>query len=99
MFNKTWVKKSDISFPNWLRFGLTQWVSYDTATDKERKKHKKDIEVCGGFLKNLEYKEAFRRAWDNAEVSERKKVTVLPGFDKDVFFEISGIDVDKDMQK
>ena len=58
------VKKENIDFPNFLYFDLTIWVSHDTATEEEKTKYKTEIETCGGFLKTLEYKEAFRRAWD-----------------------------------
>ena len=40
---ETDVKKEDIDFPCWLFFDLTQWVSHDTATDKEKKEHKNEI--------------------------------------------------------
>lgn len=97
VFNKTVIKRSKFKVPSWCYFDLTQWVSYDTATDYERIKYKEKIEICGGFLKNITYKEAFKRAWDNSSIDERKQVLQLPGFDKEVFYEISGIDVYKDM--
>ena len=90
-FNKPTQAKG-FECPSWLYFELTQFVSYDTATDEEREIHKKDIEVCGGFLKTLSYKEAFKRAYDNAEEEERDKIFELPNFDPDIFLEISGID-------
>ncbi|MCM1221570.1 MAG: pentapeptide repeat-containing protein, partial [Lachnospiraceae bacterium] len=67
MFNKdTGLKRGDISFPDFLYFDLNVWVSHDTATDEEKEEHNKEIETCGGFLKRLEYKEAFRLAWQKA---------------------------------
>lgn len=94
---ETDVKKEDIDFPCWLYFDLTQWVSYDTATDKEKKEHKNEIEISGGFLKTLTYKEAFRLAWSKAEFSERKKLFSLPNWNNEIFMQISGIDAEKEI--
>ena len=76
---------------------MTQWVSYDTATDKEKKEHKNEIEISGGFLKTLTYKEAFRLAWSKAGFSERKKLFSLPNWNNEIFMQISGIDAEKEI--
>ena len=96
VFNKYVSRKKCklITFPDFLYFDLTVWVSHDTATDEEKKKFKTEIETCGGFRKTLEYKEAFKLSWDNADKENRMLIKKIPGFDKDLFFEISGIDVD-----
>ena len=94
---ETDVKKEDIDFPSWLYFDLTQWVSHDTATDKEKKEHKNEIKIFGGFLKTLAYKEAFRLAWSKAEFSERKKLFSLPNWNNEIFMQISGIDAEKEI--
>ena len=94
---ETDLKKEDIDFPSWLYFDLTQWVSHDTATDKEKKEHKNEIEISGGFLKTLTYKEAFRLAWRKVEFSERKKLFSLPNWNNEIFMQISGIDAEKEI--
>jgi hypothetical protein len=94
MFNKdTGKKRNDINFPVFLDFDTTQWVSDDTATKEEKEQHKTEIETYGGFLKKLNYKTAFKRAWSNASEEEKEQVKSLPNFDPDIFFEISGIRV------
>ena len=94
LFNQnTGMNRKDINFPLFLYFDLTVWVSHDTATEKEKKEHKQEIETCGGFLKVLDYKEAFKLAWDNASEKEHEQVKQLPNFDADIFYEISGIDL------
>ena len=95
----TEVKKESIVFPMFLYFDLTVWVSYDTATEEEKTKYKTEIETCGGFLKTLEYKEAFRRAWDKASKEEHKKLLNLPNWNNDIFKEISGIDAEAEIAK
>lgn len=100
MFNKnTKKKREDISVPSFLYFDLTVWVSYDTATEEEKAEHKEEIEICGGFLKTLEYKQAFRIAWDKASKEEHKQVLELPNFDNEIFKEISGIDALAEIEK
>jgi len=95
IFNReTDVAREDIHFPEFFFFDLTIFVSYDTATDEEREQHKKDIEVCGGFLKTIPYKEAWRRSWDKATDEDRRKVLKLPNWNNEIFKEISGIDVE-----
>ena len=98
MFNKmTYCKRDDINIPSWCYFDLTVWVSHDTATEEEKKKHKNEIEICGGFLKTLDYKDAWRLAWNKASIKERKKLFELPNWDNEVFKEITGIDAEKEI--
>ena len=100
MFNKqTNLKFKDINIPNWCYFNLTVWTSHDTATDEEKKEHKTEIETCGGFLKTLEYKEAWRLAWDKASKEEHKELFKLPNWDNEVFKEITGIDAEAEIAK
>ena len=100
MFNKETDKKfNEIKFPDFLYFDLTIWVSHDTATDGEKELHKKEIETCGGFLKTLGYKEAFRLAWDKADKEEHKELLTLPNWNNEIFREISGIDAEAEIAK
>ena len=100
IFNKeTNVSRNDIDFPSFLYFDLTVWVSHDTATAEEKKAHKTEIEICGGFLKTLSYKEAFRIAWDKADKEEHKKLLNLPNWDNEIFKDISGIDAEFEIAK
>jgi hypothetical protein len=92
LFNKDTGKyRNEINLPSFLYFNLTVWVSCDTATKEEMTAHKQEIEICGGFLKTLKYKEAFKLAWDKASEEEHEQVKNLPNFDPDIFYEISGI--------
>ena len=98
IFNReTDVERKDINFPEFFYFELTIFVSFDTATDEERQQYKKDIEVCGGFIKTIPYKEAWRRAWEKATDEDRRKVLQLPNWNNEIFKEISGIDVELEL--
>ena len=100
IFNKeTNISRNDIDFPSFLYFDLTVWVSHDIATDEEKEAHKIDIETCGGFLKTIPYKEAFRIAWDKANKEEHEKLLKLPNWNNEIFKEISGIDAEAEIAK
>jgi len=100
IFNKETDKTRDeIDFPSFLYFDLTVWVSHDTATDEEKEVHKTEIETSGGFLKRLEYKDAFRLAWDKSKKEEHKKLLNLPNWNNEIFKEISGIDAEAEIAK
>ena len=100
MFNKcTKLKRCEIRIPVFCYLPLTAWVSYDMASDEEKEEHKREIETCGGFLKTLGYKEAWRIAWDRASKEEHLELLKLPNWDNEVFKEISGIDAEAEIAK
>ena len=83
--------------PDFLYFQLTDWVLESDMSDAEKETHKDTYGNCGGYLKSYTYQEAFRKSWSNAGVDDRKKVLSLPGFDNEIFRDISGIDVEKEL--
>ena len=100
MFNKdTKLKKYEIDIPLFCHFDLTVWVSHDTATEEEKEEHNEEIKTCGGFLKTLDYKEAWRLAWNKASKEEHLEMLKLPNWDNEVFKEISGIDAEAEIAK
>ena len=102
MFNKD----SDYTYSEFRnKFGykdillsLTIWIYKEHMTDKE-KKSVDGWSERGGYLKTLDYKEAWAKAW--SEASERRKdwYKNLPNFDKDIFFEITGIKIDEEVEE
>ena len=100
MFNKPIdVNIEDIAFPDFLYFELTKLVYKEEATGEEKEIYEKEIKTFGYFLKKLEYKEAFRLAWDKASPEEHKKLLKLPNWDNEIFKEISGIDAEAEIAK
>ena len=97
-------KPSDWTYQDWLNSdaryilmncpsNVLSWIWEDDMTDEEKEQHP-EYSVTGGFLKHIE-KETGRQMWWDA-LSDRKKTIVmnLPNFDKDIFKEITGIDVE-----
>jgi hypothetical protein len=96
VFNTT-VSRSvwnEFELPGFLFFGLTEWVWSKNMTDDEKAAHPTH-QTTGGYLKEYEYKEAFQKSWREADPVDRARIKDAPGFDADVFYEISGIRVDE----
>ena len=97
-------KPSDWTYQDWLNSdaryilmdcpsNVLSWIWEDDMTDEEKEQHP-EYSVTGGFLKHIE-KETGRQMWWDG-LSDRNKTIVmnLPNFDKDIFKEITGIDVE-----
>lgn len=88
--------------PYFMYFNLTKWIDEKDMTKKEKEENP-TYKTTRGYLKVYEYKEAFRKSYYNLSEEEKTKQTkqlkALPNFDKDIFFEISGIDIDEKIKK
>ena len=100
VFNKecsreTWDKaiKPDFMYSN----VLNKFIYICDMTDEE-KENNPDYETLGGYLRKMTYKEAWKHSWDNANKENRKLVLKLPNFDNEIFKEITGIDVCKELE-
>ena len=79
--------------PDLIYFELTDWVSWADMSEDEKKAHPKAY-VCDGYLKTYEYKEAWKRSYENATPEDIELLKALPNFDADVFEKISGIKIE-----
>ena len=97
IFNKdTEVKRSDLTFPDYFYFDITEWIPEDDMT-KEEKKEFPTYKTTGGYLRSYDYQEAWRKSWENATDEDRRRTLELPNWDNEIFREISGIDVEKEL--
>lgn len=71
---------------------LNKWIPWAGMTDQEKIDNKNAF-ACGGYLKILGYKEAWKKAFDSATKDDIKLLKALPNFDAKVFEEITGIKV------
>ena len=92
------VKKQDLeclpSIP-FLRFKLVEWIPEKHMLPEEKEQHPKYATV-GGYLKKYDYKEAFRKSFEEAKQlpdwpEQLKRLKALPNFNFKIFEEISGI--------
>ena len=98
-------KPSDWTYQDWLdsdaRYILMNcptnaltWVWDYNMTDKEKQQHPEYSVTCG-FLKNIEVEGEKQEWWDGLTKERKNIVMSLPNFDKNIFKEITGIDVNK----
>lgn len=95
MFNKD----SGMSWDEWFDhpvydiiadFSLAEWIGLKDMTEQEKADHP-EAETTGGYLKTREYKEAWRILWDSLNDEQRGLFKTLPGYDADIFEDITGI--------
>ena len=101
MFNKP----SNWSYIDWLDSraacilsmapcSRTKWVALSAMTDVEKTEHPEAM-IVGGFLRKVEVSAAeVNRWWRGLPSNSKEEVLSLPNFDKAIFKEITGIDVD-----
>ena len=98
-------KPSEWTYSDWLdseaRFLLnqtpisTRYIQFEEMTDAEKKKYPY-AEVTGGYIKeDCSLKNANER-WKRFSEAEKMSILSLPNFDRDIFKEITGIDIDMD---
>ena len=94
LFNKKVKKSVDISqiyYPSWLFFKLTEWIYSSKLTESQKKEHPYH-EQTGGALIVHDYKEAAQRSYNKATKEEQRSIEDLPNYDAYILFEIFGID-------
>lgn len=87
----------DQLIPNFFYFDNNGWVESEHMTDEEKKANP-EHETTGGFLRVKEYKQAWRDSWNDATDGDRRKVLDLPNWDNAIFEEITGINVEKELE-
>ena len=70
-------------------FSLTGWIYYT----EEEKKNSPIRQAIGGYLKKYTFKEACKNWWDNMTDENKDIIQSIPNFDKKIFKEITGIEV------
>lgn len=69
---------------------ITKWIEYT----EEEKKNDENKRLIGGYLKEYSYKEACANWWSELTEENREIIKSIPNFDKEKFYEITGINID-----
>ena len=101
MFNKPsvwtigdWRNSKACIILNMMPKNRLKWVTLYNMNDEEKELYP-SCETTGGYLKEIEVTtEDKQNWWNDLSESDRKEVLSLPNFDKDIFKEITGIDVE-----
>lgn len=99
-------KPSEWTYRDWLnseaRYLLNQipgdvleYIWLDDMTDEEKAAHP-EAKTTGGYLKVLDNSECAVIWWHGLSDRQKNIIAAIPNFDKAIFKEITGIDVDED---
>ncbi|WP_207653464.1 pentapeptide repeat-containing protein [Faecalibacterium prausnitzii] len=99
-------KPSEWTYRDWLnsdaRYLLNQipgdvleYIWFENMTDEEKEVHP-EAETTGGYLKELDNSECAVIWWRSLDQRKKNVIMAIPNFDKAIFKEITGIDVDAD---
>ena len=72
-----------------------EYILWDNMNDEEKKEHP-EAEITGGYLKKLDTSECVVTWWRGLSENDKNVIMSIPNFDKDIFKEITGIDVEED---
>lgn len=99
-------KPSEWSYHDWLNSDACRllekipshmllYVRFDKMTDEEKAEHP-EAKTTGGYLKLLDTSECAVAWWRGLCARDKDIIKAIPNFDKAIFKDITGIDVDKD---
>ena len=99
-------KPSELTYEGWLNSeacyllnqipgDVLEYVWLSDMTDEEKAAHP-EAETTGGYLKILDNSECAVIWWRGISDRQKAIITTIPNFDKIIFKEITGIDVDED---
>ena len=102
LFNKL----SDWTYEDWLHSKARQilndipmntltYIYFSDMSEEEKAAHPQ-AETAGGYLKETDGSAHVQQWWDELSSNEKSIVKAIPNFDKAIFKEITGIDVDAD---
>ena len=97
-------KPSDWTYRDWLNSdaryllnkipgGFLEYVWFQDMTDEEKTAHP-EAEVIGGYLKQLDNSECGSIWWSGLNDYEKSIIKAIPNFDKEIFKEITGVNVE-----
>ena len=100
MFNKLsewtlfdWHKSEAYKLLDEVKQNIT-FIKFSAMTAEEKTLHP-EAETTGGYLKIQNDNQNYIDWWHSLGDDQKAVITALPNFDKDIFKEITGIDVDK----
>ena len=78
---------------NKLPVDVLEYICLENMTDEEKAAHP-EAEVTGGYLKQIDNSKRRSDWWSSLEEKEKEIIKSIPNFDKEIFKEITGIDVE-----
>ena len=92
---RDWLNSEACYLMNQIQGDILEWVYLSDMTDEEKAAHP-EAETTGGYLKKLDNSECAVIWWRSLDQRKKNVIMAIPNFDKAIFKEITGIDVDKE---
>jgi hypothetical protein len=92
---RDWLNSEACYLMNQIQGDILEWVYLSDMTDEEKAAHP-EAETTGGYLKELDNSECAVIWWRSLNQRQKNVIMAIPNFDKAIFKEITGIDVDAD---
>ena len=92
---RAWLGSEARYLMNQIQGDILEWIYLSDMTDEEKTAHP-EAETTGGYLKVLNNSECAVIWWRGLSDGQKAIITAIPNFDKAIFKEITGIDVDAD---
>ena len=92
---RDWLNSEACYLMNQIQGDILEWVCLSDMTDEEKAAHP-ESETTGGYLKELDNSECTVIWWRSLNQRQKNVIMAIPNFDKAIFKEITGIDVDAD---
>ena len=88
-----WMNSAACGILNRMANGMLDYINWSDMTDEEKNAHP-EAETTGGYLKKLDKSECGIKWWCSLSDKEKAVITAIPNFDKEIFKQITGIDVE-----
>ena len=92
---RDWLNSEARYLMDQIQGDILEWVYLSDMTDEEKAEHP-EAETTGGYLKELDNSECAVIWWRSLNQRQKNVIMAIPNFDKAIFKEITGIDVDAD---
>ena len=90
---RDWLNSDACRLLNQIPGDVLGYVWFEDMTDKEKAAHPEAV-VTGGYLKRLDQVKSPGIWWNGLSDAKKKIIKSIPNFDKKIFKEITGIDVE-----
>lgn len=90
---RDWLNSEAHDIMNQLPVNVLEYIWLEDITDEE-KAAQPEAKVTGGYLKQIDNSKLRSDWWSSLEEKEKEIIKSIPNFDKEIFKEITGIDVD-----
>jgi len=87
-----WRNSEAYQLMNRIYFRPANWIWADNMTDEEKVAHP-EYATTGGYLKPTDLNNWCQKWWDSLTYEEKTVIKNIPNFDANIFFEITGINV------